>query len=40
MEESGAGEVGEREREESGKTEEKDAGPNKAMEGVEEATVE
>ena len=39
MEESGAGEVGEREKEGSGETEE-DAGPNEAMEGVEEATVE
>ena len=39
MEESGAREVGEREKEESGEMEE-DAGPNKAMEGVEEATVE
>ena len=39
MEESGAREVGEREKEGSGETEE-DAGPNEAMEGVEEATVE
>ena len=39
MEESGAGEVGEREKEESREMEE-DTGPNEAMEGVEEATVE
>ena len=40
MEESRAGGVGEREKEESGEMEEKDMGPNEAMEGVEEAMVE
>ena len=40
MEESRAGGVGEGEKEESRKTEEKDAGPNEAMEGVEEVMVE
>ena len=40
MEESGAGGVGEREKEESGEMEEKDVGLNEAMEGVEEVMVE